>query len=663
MKSVWFSTGSLFINGIRRSRMQGCPSRGPRGCTASAMAQAQNATFSDGLGSAAMTPQTRVLSVTLSLLTLFVITGCGVGSHSGMSAVPSNNASAAPMSTAVQITLLIPSASNARSSIARRVQYVSVSTTSLTVSDVADSGGTQASTTVNVSSCPTVTGGAACQITVPAIIGGNTIGVSAYDGVNGGGNLLSTASTHTTVLAGTANALQLTLGGVVRSLSLAVDQPAPFAGTPSTITLYPTAKDADGNTITGPFSQVVTLTDSDVTGATTLTQKALTASDASIAISYTGAAASATISATISGTQSYQVVPAVITPRASAQYLYVALTSWASAIATNAPIGGTVAQFSLDANGNVAPVAALTDPIGTVLPQAIAGDSSHRLYVFNNAYASNALNSQGMDIAVYGPGAAGSYVHPIAALNNADFTVPVGFAADNNGGVYVVNGGTLAGGPAGNYTYFASSKFSAPSNVVTVAPSSTSPANVQCSGGELGPLALDLLGRIVAVSAGGYTTSPAIATGMAGAPIASFCTYDTTFQGVQYGTTRNAVATDANNNVVMAAYVANTGGTAFQAQCILTFPPLAQYPGSLPINEIGGSNTRLAEGGITGLASSRDGRIYVLLALTNAMATYYPYEILVFPAGASGNTAPSQVISGSNTLFNGMNVVRAIAVF
>lgn len=86
-------------------------------------------------------------------------------------------------------------------------------------------------------------------------------------------HVLSTAKgVPLTVRAGASNALGLTLGGVVASLSLTG---VPANGTIGTAFTLPqklsiVAKDADGYTIVGPYANAITLSDSDSSGATTI---------------------------------------------------------------------------------------------------------------------------------------------------------------------------------------------------------------------------------------------------------------------------------------------------------------------------------------------------------------------------------------------------------
>ena len=588
----------------------------------------------------------------LTLVALVVVlVGCGQNALVKPSAQTQAKTQTA-LSPQISISLTIPAGATT-SGTSRKPLYLSVQTTSIAFTVTPDGAAALPTSLLNVSACATLVSGKSCQTTLPAVVGGVTLSVAAYDGVNGTGNLLSTGATHITVIGGQANQAVVTLSGVVRSITLGVDQPAPFAGTAATIKLFVTAIDAAGATITGAYTSPIVLTDSDGSGATTLSTTTLSNSSAAITLNYTGAVVNATINASAGSVSSSSITPATIISRAAGQYLYVSVAS--SSILTH-----QVEEFPLGATGNVAPSWVVTDPVGIAFPQAIAGDSMHRLYVFNNAYYSN-----GVDIAEYGPGVAGSHAQIIATLNDSNFTYPSGFAVDNSGGVYAISGSSNTGGNniSSGLSYYAPTKFS------TSIPANVSPTftygqvSAQYYGDPLN-VVIDSVGRPILApqETFAYVTLPP-ASAQSSTALAAL-NVNFSYQQVQAnGIGETAMATDASNNVYFPGLILGAPGNAYATHAVWVFPPLSNSTSTTnpaPSAGIYGSATHLDDGQIDGLAVSGDGRLFALVAISSSNPI--AFEILVFPPGATGNTAPVQIISGASTGLVGSNNVK-IAVF
>ena len=579
----------------------------------------------------------------ISCSTLVILANC-----SQATSVPPVSYKGSLSPTSIQISLIIPAAAKFSSSASRRLRYLSSNTSSLVITDTPDGASALPPSTVNVSNCAVMTSGRSCQLSVPAIAGGNTLSISAFDGVNGGGNLISTGSARTTVVPATANAVSLTLGGVINSIVLDVDATAPFTGTPSTINLYVTAKDADGSTIIGPFSQSVSLTNSDTSGVTTLAQSTLAASVASIPIQYTGATLSATISASANGLPASSVTSIQIQSRPAGQYLYVGINPG------NGIGPGLIEEFPLSANGNVSPSWTITDPIWAAYPQAIAGDAKHNLYVFNNGYS-----SRGAELAVFAPGVSGSNARSTRTLNSDNsypWTFPNGLAADSIGGVYVSTGGSNNFGNTvqGSVAYFAAAKFSSSQLSVAVSPTLRLSDSLT-NGGHVANLVTDVLGRVIVLYNGNfaYTTFPSQSSGPV-APLSCLCIGSIAYSSAIYYLNGELFAVDAGNNLHLSGRYSDASGSH---NAILTFPAVATNS-TLPTAILSGSSTHLDDAIVFAMAIANDGRVFV----EEQIQTTSPetYQILVFPPGASGNTAPTQIIAGPNTNFK--NAVT-IAVF
>ena len=225
-----------------------------------------------------------------------LLAACGGGGGGGGSALPPLSAppppggGTAPGPASVAISIAIPSAS--ASSARRRTRYVSAGTKSATVSY----GGNQ-----QTANCAT-----ACSLVFNVTPGTVTFAIRLFDGANGGGHLLSTGQTTTTINAGQNNSVHVTFDAAVASVALALGTTAVTAGTPATIPVTVTAKDAAGYTIVGndPYLTPIALSDDDASGATALSTNAVADPSGVVNLSYNGSASvsAAHITAGVGGT-------------------------------------------------------------------------------------------------------------------------------------------------------------------------------------------------------------------------------------------------------------------------------------------------------------------------------------------------------------------------
>ena len=385
------------------------------------------------------------------------LSGCGGGGVLS----PSHAATSAPQSSArVTATIKIPNAA-ATQSTRRRVQYFSPATQSATISV---NGGTPASVNLTPSSpnCSTGAGGTVCIVSLNALIGTDTFAVILYDGLNGSGNVLSSATVTQAIVNGPNN-INLITNGVLNNIVIGLSQSAFTVGTPASIMVSVMATDPDGDTIVGPgnFADAsgdaltVHLTDTDTSGATTLTPSSITAPATGVTLTYTGALLlSATISAMVSGgTIGGTVMPAGLVAN---QTLWVGNESSNSVTAyvpgTNTTIGAdTITGLScpygvaIDTSGKIwvangctysvqafiqgtsTPIAADTITTGLNGPVGLAFDTSGNLWV---------TNANSNTIMAYVPGTN----TPIAADTiTASLYTPYGIAFDANGHLWVAN--------------------------------------------------------------------------------------------------------------------------------------------------------------------------------------------------------------------------------
>jgi hypothetical protein len=122
-----------------------------------------------------------------------------------------------------------------------------------------------------------------CTLSVQAYPGSDSFAVTTYDQSNpttlnpnnGQSHVISVGYVVATIGSGVTNAISITTSGVVSKLLIGLDNPLPPTGAPLTQAVHVAAFDADYNTIVGPFDQPVSLTDSDTTGVTTLSQSSI----------------------------------------------------------------------------------------------------------------------------------------------------------------------------------------------------------------------------------------------------------------------------------------------------------------------------------------------------------------------------------------------------
>jgi hypothetical protein len=237
-----------------------------------------------------------------------LLAGCGGGGGT-MPASPTQNAQA----TKVAFSITIPARSQTQSG-ARRPQYVSSGTQSISVTVTPSGGSALPAQTFNVTptsnGCAAASGGGTtCTETVDAGVGSDTFAVACYSSTNAGGSVLATGSTTQTIVIDTTNTVAVTLGGVIASM--AVVAPSTMLENAVLPTSYSIqvgliAKDASGAVIIGsdPFvNGPVTLTMSDPAGAVSGGSASFTNPMSTTTVTYNGNPdrAGATFALTASG--------------------------------------------------------------------------------------------------------------------------------------------------------------------------------------------------------------------------------------------------------------------------------------------------------------------------------------------------------------------------
>ncbi len=322
----------------------------------------------------------RRLLTTLCLTALAACSGAGNGSSvpatSGTPAAPrSANSSALAPTSFVFGKLTTPSSTRRAQYVTASVQSVTIALTSVNGSAPAAGLTTSVATNVNLTNCP-------CTVAGPAVPpGSDGFTLSVYDGQNGTGNVISTATPTLTILPNVPNTNTITLNGVPARFALSL--PAATAGTAFGATSFSvTVQDADGNTIMGSYQNAVTLTDSDTTGATTLATAGsdspaagqLVSSSDTATIAYTGLAIApvtvmAAASGATSGTRSFAPVlqPIVTTAPLNGATPEIALTrDTASGNFTASEAGWTNAPY----NRSITATPTGCSTIGTTAPSS-----------------------------------------------------------------------------------------------------------------------------------------------------------------------------------------------------------------------------------------------------------------------------------------------------
>ncbi|MFN2528878.1 MAG: hypothetical protein ABR584_09215 [Candidatus Baltobacteraceae bacterium] len=263
----------------------------------------------------------------LSLLTLLALAACGGGAGSSL---PTTASGTQPQlqNVGVQFRISIPAA------IGRVPQYISSATKSAQIT-VTPTGGTALAPVVLA--CTTT-----CQGTVSAPVGSDTFAVALYDQTGASGNTLSSGSATQTIVAGQANSVMLTFGGVVANIAIALGATSVTGSGSTPVTV--TAKDAASQTIVGSAAYInpITLTNSDTSGATTLSTTAVTSPNTVVTLNYTNALTTAQIGATASNVATSQVTGATISKAVSLPAGFMNQTSATKASGT-VPAGATSA--------------------------------------------------------------------------------------------------------------------------------------------------------------------------------------------------------------------------------------------------------------------------------------------------------------------------------
>ncbi|HUA09972.1 MAG TPA: hypothetical protein VMA98_11970 [Candidatus Acidoferrales bacterium] len=382
----------------------------------------------------------------IAALVAIALAGCGGGSSLP---APSSHAQTQAATTA-QFRILIPPKS---AQAVLSPKYVSSSTQSVTITLTSVNGAAYTGTvsspaavttslTPSSSNCTSGASGLTCIAPATAVAGDDIYSVATYDASN---DLLSEGTATLTVVAGQANTGNLTLNGVMASVTLAFATDSHVSGSqsagyaivgnqPHTFTVVPL--DAGGNTIVGA-------------GTPTLT---VTASSSAVAIASTATAGTYTAQV-----QSYSATPVqiVVTP-STGSAVDVPVTTVQEMWVANAG-GNNITAYNTSSG---AEITADTITVGADSPFMIQTGPNGDLWISN--YASGQIEEvvPSTNVAVLS----------ISGSNSA-IDDPFGIAFDAGGDLYLSNSG------AGGMEKFGASSFAGLTGAQDITPTLNSPGD------------------------------------------------------------------------------------------------------------------------------------------------------------------------------------------
>ena len=109
--------------------------------------------------------------------------------------------------------------------------------------------------------------------------------------------MLATGQATTTIVSGQRNALNLTFGGVVKSVAVLVNPTDISPGAPANVAVTVAAKDASGFTIVGgdPYTTPIRLTSDDASGATALSTTEISSPSTQVTLAYNGSTSTSAV--------------------------------------------------------------------------------------------------------------------------------------------------------------------------------------------------------------------------------------------------------------------------------------------------------------------------------------------------------------------------------
>ena len=249
----------------------------------------------------------RQTALSAALACSLLLAACSGGS-TGTTAVPQAPISPQGMTATAKFVVSIPHASIAQAG-TRRPKYITAAVKGIDFSVTSNAAtGTPAPPayrgyvfyplTPQSTYCTNGTTALTCTLAVQAWPGSDLITVNTYDQANpstpgsnnGPSHVVSTGYVTATIAPQQSNQINITTQGVVSHVQVSLDNPYPTGAL--TQPLHVMATDADDNVIIGAYDMPLSVTDSDTSGATSLSTAAIADSSVVPQVTYTGAAAS-----------------------------------------------------------------------------------------------------------------------------------------------------------------------------------------------------------------------------------------------------------------------------------------------------------------------------------------------------------------------------------
>lgn len=312
-----------------------------------------------------------------------MLAGCGGAAGSGGPAVPGKSASSA----AATFVVKIPAKASVSTS-SRRPAYITSNVAGIDFTAVSTANATLSTYVFYAlsASSPNCTGtvstGLTCTLAVSAPPGSDVFTVNLYDAVEPGqAFILSTGTVTQTIASQKANTINITTNGVATFATIGAGNPYPASGAAAVIPLALQIVDPDGNIIVGSFDMPVTLSDSDTSGATSLssTSIAQTSDATGLALNYTGLGTTPA-KITVTGTSpalasrantqfaTVTVAPGGTGPSVSPSALYFAHANSAAQTMTVTGQNGSTGTFTVDSGCTPYVTVTGTSPTFTITP-------------------------------------------------------------------------------------------------------------------------------------------------------------------------------------------------------------------------------------------------------------------------------------------------------
>lgn len=247
----------------------------------------------------------RQTALSAAIACSLLLAACSGGS-TGTTAVPHTPASTQSTTATAKFVVSIPHASTAQAG-TRRPKYITPAVQGIDFSVTSDTTSATAAPptyrgyvfyplTPQSTYCTNSTSALTCTLAVQAMPGSDLITVNTYDQSNpstpgsnsGPTHIVSTGYVTATIAPLQSNQINITTQGVVSHVQISLDSPYPTGAL--TQPVHVTAADADDYIIIGSYDMPLSLTDSDTSGATSLSTAAIGDSSVVPQLTYTGAA-------------------------------------------------------------------------------------------------------------------------------------------------------------------------------------------------------------------------------------------------------------------------------------------------------------------------------------------------------------------------------------